>query len=255
MLRCVWIFWCVILLGGTCVSGALGSERLRVAVEDNYFPFSIKLADGSQSGFDVDLSLALCAQMQRDCQIIPLPFKDIIPAVQTGSIDIAVAGLAQNAEREKQLLYVSPYYRSRTALVGKAGQFYTSVDAHSMRGKRLAVQDGSVQHKFVSGLGNSVIVIAQSTVDDALQAVRDGKADIALADSLACMALLINDEGHLLEYVAEPLDIVHESSTAYIAVQLNQTKLAQHVKIALEQLHSSDMFNVITQKYFPFSIY
>lgn len=255
MLRCGWMCFCVTLLGVLCVSGALASESLRVAVEDNYFPFSIKRADGSQSGFDVDISMALCAQMQRDCQIIPLPFKDIISAIQAGSVDMVVAGLAKNAEREKHLLYVSPYYRSRTALVGMAGQFYTSVDAQSMQGKRLAVQDGSVQHNFVNSLGDSVIISAQPTVDDALQAVRDGKADIVFADSLACMALLIDDEGQSLEYVAEPLDIAHESSTAYIAVRIHDTQLAEQVRIALEQLHNNDEFNTITQKYFPFSIY
>ncbi|MEG2173030.1 MAG: transporter substrate-binding domain-containing protein [Desulfovibrionaceae bacterium] len=229
---------------------------LRVAVEDDYYPFSFKQADGEQAGFDVDVSKALCALMQRPCELVPLAFNDIIPSAHAGRVEMVVAGLARIPEREKSLLYIDPYYRSRTVLLGKKGQRYPVVDATSMHGKRLAAQKGSVQYSFIINmLGKSAIVVGTPTVEDAFEAVINGEADIAFADSLAAMAFMVKIDTDELDYVADPLSGAHESGTAYIAVGFDKAELAAEVKTALSVLRGSDTFTRITQKYFPFSIY
>lgn len=262
MLRC-WFFGCIALVFCLLAGGALWAAPawatevapVRVAVDEDYFPFSFKDATGAYTGFDVDFSQALCARLQRPCQMLALPFQDIIPAVTAGKVDLVVAGMAKNLEREKDLLFVTPYYRSRTALVGKAGEHYERVDAQSMKGKRLVAQTDTVQEAFIrSNLSGAVFVPAQ-TMEEALKAVRDGKADIAFADSLVCMAFLVRDDALHLDYVAEPLPVEHESSIAYIAVKAGNEALAQQVKAAFGQLRVSDEFTSIAQKYFPFSIY
>lgn len=263
MLRC-WpcrsVFCLALLfLAGTALwavpTRAAGPEPVRVAFDEDYFPFSFKNADGVYTGFDVDFSRALCARLQRPCEMQGMPFQDIIPAVAAGKVDLVVSGMAKNAEREKDLLFVAPYYRSRTALVGKAGEYYPKVNAQTMNGKRLAAQIDTVQESFIRNKLPGALYVPTKTMDGALQAVRDGKADIAFADSLICMAFLVKDEAQHLDYVAEPLSVEHESSIAYIAVKAGDEALAQQVKTAFGQLRVSDEFTTIAQKYFPFSIY
>lgn len=255
MLHRVLLCLCIAIV---CCAGtvfAASSEPLRIGVDEDYFPFSFKNAEGKYTGFDVDIATALCERMQRPCELIALPFEELFTSIKQRKLDVLVAGLAKNAERENFLSFVVPYYRSRTALVGKAGEAYPQVNAESMQGKRLAAQQGSVQQKFIVTQLNKSVYVPTTTVDESLHAVRDGKADIALADSLVCMAVLLAEDMQHLDYVAEPLSIGHESAIAYIVVGLGQDALAEQVKDGFGQLRVSGEFNTINQKYFPFSIY
>lgn len=255
MLRCLILCLCIIIAGSMGNAFASAAEPLRIGFDEDYFPFSFKNAEGKYIGFDVDISAALCARMERPCELVSLPFEELFTSLKQGKVDILVAGLAKNTEREKFLSFVVPYYRSRTALVGKADESYAQVDAQSMQGKRLAAQQGSVQHDFIVRQLATSVYVPTATVDEALIAVRDGKADIAFADSLVCMAVLLKEDMQHLDYVAEPLSIGHESAIAYIAVGFGQDALAEQLRNAFGQLRLNGEFNAINQKYFPFSIY
>lgn len=255
MLRCFVLCFCFFFVSGVGNVLVASAEPLRIGFDEDYFPFSFKNPDGKYTGFDVDIAAALCTRLQRPCELIPMPFEDLFASVQQGKLDILVAGLAKNPEREKFLSFVIPYYRSRTALVGNVGENYAQVNAESLQGKRLAAQQGSVQHNFIVNQLSKSIYVPTATVDEALHAVRDGKADIALADSLVCMAVLLHEDMQHLDYVAEPLSIGHESAIAYIVTGLSQDALTEQVRDAFGQLRVSGEFNAINQKYFPFSIY
>lgn len=55
------------------------AKTIRIATEGAYPPFNMTNADGSLSGFDVDVANALCAQMQADCEIVAQDWDGIIP--------------------------------------------------------------------------------------------------------------------------------------------------------------------------------
>ena len=48
------------------VAGMATADTLRIGVEGAYPPFSQKGADGTLSGFDIDMAMALCAELERE---------------------------------------------------------------------------------------------------------------------------------------------------------------------------------------------
>jgi ABC-type amino acid transport substrate-binding protein len=77
------------------VSGqaAAAGEALRLAVQNEHPPFSFRDADGELQGFDVEIAAALCATLKADCELVPLEFAELIPGLQDGRIDAAVASM------------------------------------------------------------------------------------------------------------------------------------------------------------------
>lgn len=95
--------------------GAFAQDSLRIGVEGAYPPFSFKEADGSLSGFDIEIAEALCAQMQRECELVEQEWDGMIPALKARKFDAIVASMSITEERKRQIDFSEKYYKTRPA--------------------------------------------------------------------------------------------------------------------------------------------
>lgn len=58
----------LLTLGFACCGAIASAQDLRIATEEYYAPFNYFEENGELAGFDVDISMALCEIMQRDCR-------------------------------------------------------------------------------------------------------------------------------------------------------------------------------------------
>ena len=56
-------------------------KKIRIGVEGAYPPFSEVGPDGKLKGFDIDIAMALCAEMKAECTLVPQEWDGIIPAL------------------------------------------------------------------------------------------------------------------------------------------------------------------------------
>src|SRR5690348_9462676 len=56
--------------------------------QEPYPPFASQDSSGRWVGFEVDLMDAVCAQMKAKCQLVPIAWDGIIPALQEKKIDV-----------------------------------------------------------------------------------------------------------------------------------------------------------------------
>ncbi len=54
-------------------------------------------------GFDIDLSQMLCKGLQEQCQLIPMDYSALFPALINGTIDIAIGGISIPFKRPTRL--------------------------------------------------------------------------------------------------------------------------------------------------------
>ena len=78
-------------------------KTIRIATEGAYPPFNYTNADGSLSGFDVDVANALCEQMQANCEIVAQDWDGIIPGLLAQKYDAVIAGMSITAERQEKV--------------------------------------------------------------------------------------------------------------------------------------------------------
>ena len=86
------------LLGGLALSlmasSLLAADKpLRLGIEAAYPPFAFKQADGSIAGFDVDIGVALCAEMKVECQWVEQEFDGLIPSLKVKKVDAVLSSL------------------------------------------------------------------------------------------------------------------------------------------------------------------
>lgn len=242
----------ILLLGAAMTTHA--QEPLRVATEGAYPPFNYIDSQGNLAGFDIDIARAICADLNRPCQLVRVVWKDIISGLVHGDYDMIVASMARTAEREDLIDFTDRYYRSRSNFVGKAGMF-TNSSPDALKGKRLCAQKGTVQSDYLTTHYPNSTIIQAETTKAAFDKLVQGTVDAVLSDSLTIYDFLQTAKGRDFDFVGQALPADNVSSYSHIAVAEGNHKLRKAINAALKRIRAEGIYDRINKKYFPFSIY
>lgn len=95
------------------------AKKLVVAHDTNFKPFEFK-KDGEFVGFDIDMWKEVAKRVGLDYEFQPMDFNGIIPGLQAGSIDAAVAGITIKPSRQEVVDFSDGYYDSGLVILVKA---------------------------------------------------------------------------------------------------------------------------------------
>ena len=127
----------------------MADETLRIGVQNERPPFSFRDADGKLQGFDVEIAWALCGDLKAQCDLSPLEFAALIPALQQGRIDAAVASISITEERLQLVDFTDKYYQSGNRFVARRGAF-ASFTLADLAGKTIGVKRGTTHDRYLS---------------------------------------------------------------------------------------------------------
>lgn len=237
------------------VPSLAAATELRVGVETNYPPFSSLGPEGKPYGFDVDITAALCEAMKVRCVVQPMLFDQLIPAVETGKLDMVVASMSNTAQRRKHIDFSEPYYRSRNVAIGRQGDKFVG-EAAWLAGKTIIVQRATVQENVARTLAHPTTTITTAdTFKDAGQRLATTPGGILFGDALTAFAFLSSPEGKGFEITGElPIrgDYRHGAS---IGVGKNNPALRKRLNEAIQTIRLNGAYRRVNDKYFPFDIY
>lgn len=246
----------LLVLGFCCCGFAASEERLRIATESAYPPFGFTNGQGQLAGFNVDIARELCRRLERECEIIAVPWKDLLPGLAAGRYEVIVASMTKTPERERAADFTDSYYRTRSVFVGRPQSTVSSVNPATVRGKVLATQDGTVYADYLRQHYQDVATLKfTDTIPDAFMALTSGAAELVLVDNLSAFEFLRSDAGQAFDIIGEPLAVDELSGVAYLQVRKGDTRLRDSLNAALRSLWLDGTHHRINACYFPFDIY
>lgn len=232
---------------------AFAGSDLRVAVLQNYPPFSYTDEHGDLVGFDVDFAAAICRQLNMRCRTVALPLRSVISELGSKSLDMAVAGLGVTDKRKRTMFFSNSYYRSHSFYIGRPG---IRLDDEGVKGKVLAAQHNSMQLTALRRiwLGRAIVVGFESH-KNLLAALVRGRVDVVLMDGFPGMNFLKSPEGTGFVMLGNPVLPRENPSGSCIAVSKGHPDLVGRINQAILTLRVSGEYERIMRKYFSFSIY
>lgn len=171
----------VMMIAGT---GLAHSATLTVATDPSFVPFEMMDQEsGEMVGFDMDIIAELSERAGFDYEVRTMDFNGIIPAVQTGNVDIAIAGITITDERAKIVDFSDPYYDSGLQILVKADQEdVTKID--DLSDMRVGTKIGSTSFDYLQEtLGDTATITPYPGSADMYMALLGGSVDAVFYDA------------------------------------------------------------------------
>jgi polar amino acid transport system substrate-binding protein len=241
--------------GFLSVVPAIAAEPLTVAVNNNDRPFGWTNERGELTGFTVDIARALCKAMDRDCRLQPAVFADFIPGIVAGRFDFVVANILRTPEREKQVDFSNRFWRSSSTFVGRPG-VVKAITRDDLRGKRVAVQKGAVQERYLRELyGDAMVIDTYATNVERNAALAAGRADLMLGSTLSHFSFLTTREGEQFEIIGEPIYDHGLGGDVAIPLAKGRDDLRQAINAGMATILRDGTYARINNQYFPSGVF
>ncbi|MBS3804096.1 MAG: transporter substrate-binding domain-containing protein [Oleiphilaceae bacterium] len=149
-MKAAWIKSLSAAVALTVSAGALNAETLRVATDPSFVPFEmLDPESGEMIGFDMDIIAEVAERAGFDYNLTTMDFNGIIPALQTGNVDIAIAGITITEEREKIVDFSDPYYDSGLRILVRANNNDIK-EFEDLEGKDIGTKIGSTSYDYLT---------------------------------------------------------------------------------------------------------
>lgn len=237
---------CSMILAGCGGDKKESAEKvLRVGTEPSFAPFEFQKEGSNEfTGFDIELIQAIGKQMGYKVEIQNMGFDALIPALTSGNIDVAIAGMSINEERKKVIAFSDPYYTSGLIImVDKNNNDIKSLA--DLEGKRIACQIGTTGEKKSRSIPNAVVT-AFNTQSEASMELKNGGADAVINDAPVVDYYLAQGGSEVAKTVGEKM----EAENYGIGIKKENTQLVADINKAMAELKANGEFDKIYKKWF-----
>ncbi len=238
---------------------AQAGETLKVGFSpEPYPPFYSKDASGAWSGFEVELLTAICGEMKAKCELTPIAWDGIIPALTEKKIDMIFNSMSITDDRKKVIDFSDKYYQTPAIFIGPKN-VDIKIDVNNpdtLKGKVIGVQSATTHANYAQEkFGKSVDIKLYDTQDNANADLVAGRIDLILADSIGLDPFLKSDQGKDYEIKATaPQDPLFGEGVG-AGLRKGDTALKDQVNTAIKAIRANGTYDKIAKKYFSFDVY
>lgn len=162
---------------------------LTVATSPDFAPYEFYSigADGKPSlaGFDMALAQYIADDMGLKLEVIPMDFDGVLMELSNQSVDLGMAGLSPDPEREKAMAFSDIYYEGGQAFVttkANADKYKSMADANKA-GVSVGAQIGSIQEKLAQENTPDSDLVSLPKVTDIISELIGGKMECAFIET------------------------------------------------------------------------
>ncbi|MEW9107982.1 transporter substrate-binding domain-containing protein [Cytobacillus gottheilii] len=212
--------------------------KFTYASSGEFNPFSVTEADGTMTGFDIEVGEAVAEELGLEPVQKKTKFGGIVEGVKAGRYDAAVASHTITEERLKAVDFSIPYYYSGPQIFVRPDSSVETLE--DLADLEVAVAKGTTYAEEVLPVTDNVKYYDSDVV--ALEALSKGKHDAVVTD------FITGKEAIGSGMTIEGRDLLGVGEQA-IAVSKDNPELLEEINAALEKLHENGTLKEISEKY------
>jgi polar amino acid transport system substrate-binding protein len=222
--------------------------ELVVGTMGNMPPLSMTSKDGEIFGLEPDLAGMLAKAMDVKVKFVTKQFNELLPALQTGEVDMVLSGMTITPERNRKVAFIGPYFISGKAFLTKIKTIAyadEAKDANNPNTKMVALK-GSTSQAFAEEYLDKTTLFTTGTYDEAVDMVLQEKVHAMIADYPICIVSVFRyPEAGLLSVVTQ---LTYEPIG--IAIPANDPLLMNWTRNMLNNIEGSGTLDELKLKWF-----
>ena len=191
-------------------------------------------------GIDAEIAQALADKLGLQLEIVDMDFSSLITSIQSGKIDMSLAGMTVTEERKQNVDFTDSYATGVQVIIVKDD---SDIVDDNLEGKMIGVQEGTTGHLYCSDDWGEENVIAYTNGATAVQALVQGKVDCVVIDQEPAKAFVEANEGLKI------LDTAYTTEDYAAAVSKDNPALTAALNSALQELKDDGTIQGILDKY------
>ncbi|MCX6046239.1 MAG: transporter substrate-binding domain-containing protein, partial [Chloroflexi bacterium] len=235
---------------GSTAAKILSRGKLRVGIRQDAKPFGFIDSNGQTVGFDIDLARELARRWLGSAdalELVKVSPADRIPRLAAGEVDLLIAAMSNQRERDALIDFSQTYYMDGQSLLVRDDAGIRTFD--DLQGKTVAVlQDASIIGTLQNEANRQKLTLTTQGFPDyatALDALKTGNVDALAADSVTLSQIAQNSPG---------LEIVEGRLTREpynIGVPQGDSDLRNMVNFTLQDIKIDGTYDKLYQRWFP----
>ena len=222
-------------------------RQLEMVTSADYPPYEFRdTAVGNEIiGFDIDIANYIAQELGFKLTITDTDFNGIIPALQSGRADFAMAGMKPTEERKKNVDFSEIYYEAKNAIVARKGSNLTKTE--DLANKIVVVQLGSVQEELAQTVAEEVSGVQIKSLNktgEIIQEIKADRVDAAIIEEIVAKGFIASNPELELHTILST-----ESTGSAIAFPKG-SNLVDDFNLVLQEMKESGELERLVNKWF-----
>lgn len=201
--------------------------KLVVTTEAGYAPFEFLDENDNVIGLDASLAQALADDLGVELDIQNIAFTSVVPEVQAGNADMAIAGLTPNSERKKSVDMSDMYYEGGQCVLILAENADKYTTKESLDGQVVATQSGALQETIQKEQFSNTEALLLPDFPQCVANLKTGECAAVLIDTISAEQYMQTVDGLAISEI--PVEIDPEEGGNAVAVMKGNTDLLEWV--------------------------
>ena len=171
----------------------LAKKELVVGTAASMPPLNMKTKGGEIIGLEIDLARDFAAAMEVKLTLKPMPFKDLLPALEAGQVDMVLSAMTMTPTRNLKVAFVGPYFASGKSLLAKLEnvESVNNIEKMNSPDKVFVALKGSTSQLFVETVMPKAKLVLADDYDRAVAMVLNDQALAMVADYPICAVSVV----------------------------------------------------------------
>ena len=237
------------------------AEPLLVGMECGYPPFNWTQNDDSNGavaiqgggfagGYDVEIAKRIAESMGRELVIVKTIWDGLVPAVQSDTIDLIIAGMSPTEDRKVSIDFSDNYYKSDLVIVVRADSPYAAATTlGDFAGAKITAQLSTFHYTVISQIEGVDEQVAMDDFPAMRVALESGVIDGYVSERPEAISAVAAKSAFAFVGFEEGQGFVTSDDDTAIAVGLkkNNTELMEAVNAALATISEEDRIAIMDQ--------
>lgn len=216
---------------------------LRMGTNATFPPYEYVDENNEVAGIDADIAAAIADKLGMELEITDMAFDSLIPALQSDTIDIVLAGMTVDPERAESVNFTDSYATGVQVIIVPEDSDIASPD--DLEGKNIGVQTGTTGDLYCTEQYGQEYVKQFDNGPLAVAALLNGQIDCVVIDNEPAKNYVAANQGLKI------LETAYANEEYAAAIAKDNTELYDQVNTAIQELKADGTIDSIIEKYIP----